>query len=334
MKQLALILMLICFAIPIMSAPDTTKVSDSVVESLKILKQDVQELRRDQLNYSIEKNLLKEAYTSSYNTIQSTIVIILGVLALIGIAGLLQLRQISKEYKSELSNLRSMKSNYEGKLKRMLQKLGQMRMQVETIQQTNEDQNLKIKILELKEKALTYYNLKLYSRAIEYLDVALEIDTNSVDLHNIKRLCLMNSNRFAETATELEKIRLLADSSDVVSDLREAYLLSNNVLAFDAVEFNESYVIKPSVSNYLTSLRCFILGDIEHLKEIISKEISAFNEDSMSPVDIGNWSFSECLRYLSTKPNSQLKSIFLTYIAFLQNSNQNTMQALSEIMAS
>ena len=64
--------------------------------AIEFLQNDIKEVRRDQLNYQIEKNLLKEAYSSNYTTIQIIISIILGIFAILGYLGIKSITSLKK----------------------------------------------------------------------------------------------------------------------------------------------------------------------------------------------------------------------------------------------
>ena len=58
--------------------------NEKLENELKKLSDQVTEVRRDQLNYQIEKDLLKETYSSNMDTINIVIAIILAIFGIIG----------------------------------------------------------------------------------------------------------------------------------------------------------------------------------------------------------------------------------------------------------
>ena len=62
----------------------------------------------DRINYRIEKDLLKEAYSSNLQTINMVITFVLGVFAFLGYLGIRDISTIKKEYLLELSKLLSL----------------------------------------------------------------------------------------------------------------------------------------------------------------------------------------------------------------------------------
>ena len=63
-------------------AKDSLNIVEQNQYQIEILQNDVKEIRRDQLNYKIEKELLKETYSSNYTTVQIFISLILGIFAI------------------------------------------------------------------------------------------------------------------------------------------------------------------------------------------------------------------------------------------------------------
>ena len=65
----------------------------------------------NQLNYKIEKDLLKETYSNNYEQINLIITIVLGIIALLGFLGLRDISSIKKNFNSELKILESKLNN-------------------------------------------------------------------------------------------------------------------------------------------------------------------------------------------------------------------------------
>ena len=66
------------------------------------LENSVSEIRRDELNYKLEKDLLKETYSNNYERISLIITIVLGIIGLFGYSGLKDINSIRKEYTTAL----------------------------------------------------------------------------------------------------------------------------------------------------------------------------------------------------------------------------------------
>ena len=94
------------------SQEDSLKIF-KIQEEVKILSNKVEETRRDQLNYSLEKDLLKETYSNNYDRLNFTITGIFGVFAVLTFFGIRDLNSIKKEYKEELDKLTNLKVEIE-----------------------------------------------------------------------------------------------------------------------------------------------------------------------------------------------------------------------------
>lgn len=71
---------------------------------LNKLKNEITEIRRDQLNYKIEKELMKEIYQSNFKTINILITSVLGLFGFLGFFGLRDISSLQKKYQDELDS--------------------------------------------------------------------------------------------------------------------------------------------------------------------------------------------------------------------------------------
>lgn len=74
-------------------------------------------IKANQINYRIEKDLLKETYSNNYERINTVITAILGFVALLGFLGIKDISKIKTQYNNELSKLRKLKIKFEAKSK-------------------------------------------------------------------------------------------------------------------------------------------------------------------------------------------------------------------------
>jgi len=90
--------LLILFVQIIASAPSAlSQVSQTNDSSLRRVEDQLAEVRRDQLNYRLEKDLLKEAYSSNLQIINGVLVFFLGVISLIGFFGPVMARWLNRD---------------------------------------------------------------------------------------------------------------------------------------------------------------------------------------------------------------------------------------------
>lgn len=108
----------------------------------------VKEVRRDELNYKLEKDLIKETYSNNYERISLVITIALGIIGLFGYLGLKDINTIKKEYSTELTRLNELKTELENKIKLVSDTQIKYEKEILEIIKQNEEQNRKIKTLE------------------------------------------------------------------------------------------------------------------------------------------------------------------------------------------
>ena len=110
-------------SIPAIPAPRPQPTESDPIHQIKRLEDDVKEIRRDQLNYQIERDLLKEAYATNLKTVDVLIALALGVITIVGgVLGFLGVRNIyalRKEYNDDLDALRRLKAGFEGDIERI-----------------------------------------------------------------------------------------------------------------------------------------------------------------------------------------------------------------------
>ena len=102
----------LCSAAPSTSFSDKTNVE----RRLGDLEHKIQLIDTNQLNYQIEKDLLKETYSVNYERINIFIAIVLGIVAIFGFLGIRDISKIKTNYENELAVLRRVKEQFENKV--------------------------------------------------------------------------------------------------------------------------------------------------------------------------------------------------------------------------
>lgn len=91
----------------VISSPSFAVDSTAVMEKrLADLERKVHIIDVGQINYKIEKDLLKETYSNNYERINTVITFVLGLIGVIGFVGIKDIGSIKKEYESELKSLK------------------------------------------------------------------------------------------------------------------------------------------------------------------------------------------------------------------------------------
>lgn len=164
---------------------------------IKDINRNLKQVEVNQLNYKIEKDLLKETYSNNYENINIIVTIVLGVIGVLGYLGLKDITAIKKEYEAELSKLREIQSEFNLKSKELDTNKMKLEEDLKSIIRDNEEQSRKIKFIELKDKVRTLIKDNSLTGALEFANAALQIDED-VDLLNQKGIILCRLNQLPE----------------------------------------------------------------------------------------------------------------------------------------
>jgi hypothetical protein len=138
------------------SPPQQTGQLEAVQSDLSRLANSVAEVRRDELNYQIERDLLKETYSSNLQTINMVIAFVFGfatvIISLLGYFGLKSIREIRGDFVRELSEFRSSRSDLEQRLGDLMHRATEASERLTVLSQQNSKQEERLKYLELTEK--------------------------------------------------------------------------------------------------------------------------------------------------------------------------------------
>ena len=145
-------------------------------QDVKIASSDIEILRRDQVNYRIEKDMLKEVYSSNLQAINMATTIALGVIGLLGYLGIRSIKEVKLDYTSELNELKKLKADFEMELQSLVGKQKEFENKISELAVTNEKQDRRLKVLELTEKVAELMKGKQWQWALQYIPLGLEID--------------------------------------------------------------------------------------------------------------------------------------------------------------
>ncbi len=324
-------LLVICSDICFASDENKNEVSPNKIaieqlkKEIKLTKEVLEEVRRDQLNYRIEKDLLKEAYSSNLQTINTVIAIILAILTIIGLFGIKSIDSIKKEFQKELEETRKLRQKYENQFAQIEAEQKDSKEQFEELRVSTEDQGKRLKILEIQEKASSLMNSKDYPRALKYLSVGLELDPSDGIMLRQKMDCLGFLARFPE-AMETGKLILEKepDSVNTIVNLAEMYLITKNIPGYDKVY--EQFIkvnhdaVKEGYSDFLfwyfELLKCYAKGDLDALVGHINKLIS--EKPTETKERIARWRFDELRSVFQSDEDKPLKAHMFKSIDFLE----------------
>ncbi len=319
--KIIILFFLTFFLLDNISARDTLNVIKQDQYTIEILHNDVKEIRRDQLNYRIEKDLLKETYSSNYTTIQIVISLILGIFTILGYLGLRSIFSQKKEYEFELFKLKDLKSEFEIKLKDLTVSQEKVEEQIKTIDRINDAQNKQIKILEIKEKVGTLYNQKNYHRTLDYVKIGLELSINDLELLIYRAYTLLRLRDYSN-AIEAHKYAYGIDPSNsyLFTNLAELYLIEGHIEKYDELisEKGEQLKLENSILlTYFEIFKYFKQKRFIDMRKVISEYISKVDLTIIKN-HVGDWDFIEVYDSIKYIENSIEKSLFINFTNYLK----------------
>jgi tetratricopeptide (TPR) repeat protein len=279
----------------------------------------VKEIRRDQLNYHIEKDLLKETYSSNIQTINIVIALILGTLTIIGVLGVKSMGALQKEFREELEILRQLKDKYETKFNEIANEQKQAELKIVELRTTNEDQNKRLQVLEMQEKVASLINSKNYDRALDYLAIGLDLSKDDTILLLQKADCLSKLGRLGEALTTYEALlKIEPDNLPTISNYCEFALILGDLPKFENTyqphkeKIEKIYGIY--LSSYFESLHVAQKGQSADLKKIVTDLVQQAPNDKVQRIK--DWNFDDYRRALGlrTEPIWLLSIKFIDFL--------------------
>ena len=301
------------------------KQNDSLVlKSLEVnftkLENQLTEVRRDQLNYKIEKDLLKETYGNNYNLLSLVITIVLAIIGFFGYVGIKDINGIKKEYIAELNRLSILKSNFEQKIKDFDDIQIKYDSDIKSIIKQNEEQNRKIKVLEFKSKIDKLYEEKKYATALENCLHALNIAPNDIYILTSKARIYAITRSYPEAITTyLQIIKLDKTNNTAIFNLAEVYLFNNqNNESAKLVEDNSQYFKKDSSSGALKLFKVLSLLNDNNLDEIINEVKEQIDNSNLNDKKrrIINWDFKDVYSFVNSLKETKEKETVLNYLNY------------------
>lgn len=290
------------------------------------------EIRRDQLNYKVEKDLLKETFSSNYQTINIVLTIVLGLFTVVGFLGIRDIGAIKKEYALELEKMNGLRKDFEIKVSKIGEEQEKVKTDYLEIIKTNEEQSRRIKVLELQEKISSLITAKNYQRALEYAIVGLDLDPHNLILLEQKGLVQGKLNDF-EGAIITFTQALKEDPNDkaTITNLLEFYLLTKRTQDYDELYSKNRSWIDQSDDSILTMYFNLLKSFQSGLEQDVDKQVREYLQKLPNEQKCYiTWSFEEVRRMLQVQPSSKAKTHLTTFINFISGSITNE-QALKNI---
>src|SRR5579863_6837006 len=313
---LILIIPRLCF-----SQIDTTRFN-KLQDQISSLSNKMDEVKRDQNNYSIEKDLLKETNSNNFERINLTITAILGIFAFFTFFGIRDLNSIKKEYREELEKMRKLQAEIEAKSKEFDISKKKYDDEITDILKQNEEQNKKIKILEIKEKISSLFAAKQYVSALEYCAVALELSPNDLLLLYEKGKILSKLARFGEAIEAYEKVLSKDPStSSTIGNITELYYFKNQIGKGEILIKNNPEVFvdkgKFKLLDFFDLLKKYHKNDISGMKEFAKQIIDKKNPDLENSFRKDIWDFTDAITFAQGEPDSESKNVLRDILLYL-----------------
>jgi tetratricopeptide (TPR) repeat protein len=320
-----LFLIQVFLTLAITSVGNATNFDSIAVKNLEVkmeqMDNQIREIRRDELNYRIEKDLLKETYSNNYERISLIITIILGIIGVLGYLGIKDINSIKKEYTTELAKLKQLQIDISSKFTEFQTSKEKYDTEIRDVLKTNDEQNKKIKVLELKDKIHNLIKDELYGSALEFCIVALELAPNDVIVLYSKALVHTRLRNYKESiATLLRILEIDKDNQSATLDLTEVYLMSKQDKEYSEMLSKYSTLLKEKLNGKLLELFTIVkmYQNKEHDK---LKELSIANIDitdlTSKQKRIEGWQLKDLLIYLSMEPPTTEKTIVQSLLWYL-----------------
>jgi len=258
-------------------------------QQIERIEDSLKETRRDQLNYTIEKNLLKEAYASNIETINIVLAVVLGGFSLIGYLGIRDIGALKKDYQTELQALTNVREKFESDVA----KIAEEQRAIESI---NDEQDKRLKILEIQEKVRSLMEQKAFSRALEYISVGLDLDERNIFFFGTKGICLFRLRQYNDAITVYKHwLELEPEAVIPAANLLELYLI---VRQFDMAEELEKKFMPAIVEAFgdgfiyfQRSMKALLSG-----RGSVKKILDEYEEKYGGEVNINRrWDYSDAL---------------------------------------
>ncbi len=287
----------------------------SIENRLEKMENSIEEVRRDQLNYKIEKDLLKETYGSNIQTINMVLAIVLALFTILGFFEIKSVGELKKTYKNELNNLNKLQHDYAANFEKIKNEIETARTSYLEITERYEEQNKRIKKLELINSYDSNYDDKKYSNALEYISAAIELDPEDYELIIKKALCLQKLKEYPEAINLYKEVLHKAPKFEwAFQNLAELTLLLNEIdeykKIYDQNKISLNMCHSGTLMVYFRLIENFHKNDLEEMEKIVMEFINNEHFDR----EIAGWEYEEALNILNLQPNSKGKNILYNFI--------------------
>lgn len=309
---------------------DRSKIEERLYE----LEHKVKIIDSNQLNYKIEKDLLKETYSNNYDRINIFITIILSIFAVLGYLGIRNISTTKEKYEKELSKIIELKNQFDLKSNEFENDKKKIDIDLNSIIQENQEQSKKIKFIELKEKMFSLYEQNKLPSALEFANAALVINPLDSTCLNIKGSVLTRLNQLTDALDVFSKcLENNPDNSTTILNYTEVLYFSGRIKeAKELVEkyndiFKEKY--EGELLEFFNLIELYHQGENEKLKEI-AKGYVRYNTLEVTVKKLGDWELTDAQLFAYNLVDGDLKTTFQN-IVWYWNKKINGRELLTKL---
>ena len=303
---------------------------------MKILEDQLSEVRRDQLNYSIEKNIIKDVYSNNYERINLTITFVLGLFGVLGFLGIKNVNSIKKDYTNELNEIKALRETFEQKIIVFNALKEKYDEEIKNISQTNTIQNNKIQLLELREKLKKLMKEKEFSLALETVLIALDLSPDDTSLLIDKAMINCRLGSFKDSVKTLKKAIEIEPLNDtIILNLIEAYYFNNQPREAKELIAKHNDIITAAkdgkLLKYLETIDTYHNQDLDALKQIVEEQID--KSDLESKKKRFNWNFDDIHWFHAHVRIPNKDKVLIQYIWYMKgdSTGSEVLKTLNEV---
>ena len=286
---------------------------DEISREAKRNAEDTAILRRDEINYRLSKELLKETYESNLQRLNQTVTIASSVVAFIfavfGFFGYRNVGKLKEDYLKELQEARTLKNSLEVEIDVLRKKQEQAETEIDKLRKT---QGTKIELLEIVEKASTLFRNGNYEWAIEHAKAGLEINPTYKHLLSIQAICEFRIGNYSSAA---ELYRKLIENSQIapgdILNYAELLLFMKNIKDYEELYARNKNVFEDKKNENLMAffnmLRAVVQDDLVTAKRVLQSFAEKCSPEA-SP-KLGTWNLADANNFINAMPPSEMKTI-------------------------
>lgn len=223
--------------------------------------------------------------------------------------------------------MKDIKSEFELKLKDLAASQEKVKEQISTIDSLNEEQNKKIKILEIKEKVGSLFTQRNYQRTLDYVAIGLELSPDDIELVSFRASSLIQLRNYPE-AIEAHKQGVKIDPTNalIIKNLAELYLLDGHIDKYNDLVNDKREYFKTEqdvLITYLEALKLFKQKMFPEMKKFIADFVEK-DDVTTTKNHIGQWDFTDLNYSFKSIENSVEKILFLNFTNYLSGSLSGT----------